>query len=408
MWGPNLIKKNFKIVRIFSRLNIGGPSYHVINLADRMQDYYFETTLVVGQTSNWEGNLISYAQTKKIQPVVLKCFSAAISPVNDLISFFKIFILLIKVKPDIVHTHTFKAGFIGRLAAFCALVPIRVHTYHGHLINNYWAGWKLWILKTIEKNLSRITDACIGVSPQVGADLIKAGVISASKMKTVSLGFDFSYLNDEIQAPSTIRKGLNIPQGDFVFGTACRLVPIKNISLLIESSVDILKEHKNSHLVIVGQGPEKKLLLEQANLLTAANETLLDRMHFLDWIIPFQRELKDFDFYVCCSKNEGTSVSVIEALIAEVPVVSTAVGGMPDLLNHGAYGELIPPGSAIDLTNSIRKEIASHHISKSQEKCEKLKSISQKITALYNEKTLAENTYAIYKDILIKKGLFKE
>lgn len=403
-----MTKKNFKIVRIFSRLNIGGPSYHVINLADRMQDYSFETTLVVGQTSKWEGDLISYAEKKAIKPVFLNCFSAAISPVNDVISFFKILILLIKVKPQIVHTHTFKAGLLGRIAALCAGVPVCVHTYHGHLLNNYWAGWKLWILKTIEKNLCRLTDACIGVSAQVGVDLVQAGIIPVSKMKTVSLGFDFSYLNEEIRAASTIRKRLKIPQGDFVFGTACRLVPIKNISLLIESSIEILKEYKNSHLVIVGQGPEKKALLELADSLTSSCKTIRDRMHFLDWIVPFQRELKDFDFYICCSKNEGTSVSVIEALIAEIPVVSTAVGGMPDLLNDGVFGELIPPNSAVDLTSSIRKEIASRTNSQLQERRERLKGTSQKIAALYNEKTLAENTYAVYKEILIKKGLFKK
>jgi glycosyltransferase involved in cell wall biosynthesis len=399
-----LKKKKFKVVRIFSRLNIGGPSYHVINLADRLQDYSCETTLVVGRTSEWEGNLISYAKTKKIQPIFINSFLAQISPLNDLISFFRILVLLLKIKPDIVHTHTFKAGLIGRIAAWISGVPILIHTYHGHLLNNYWSGWKLWILKTIESSLSKISDRCISVSTQVSQDLVLAGVVPEYKMKTVSLGFDFSYLKNELESDSTLRKKLQIPPDHFVFGTACRLVPIKNIQLLVEASVKCLTEFQNSHLVIVGQGPEKKNLIALAQALTQNEPNLLKRIHFMDWIVPFQRELKDFNFYVCCSKNEGTSVSVIEALIAQVPVVSTAVGGMPDLLNSGEYGELITPGSVDELSNAICKKILKFNDRSNLKETSNLEKISKEVSNLYSESHLAKNTFDIYRECLIEKG----
>lgn len=404
LWGFILTKKNLKIVRIFSRLNIGGPSFHVVNLADRMQDYNFETTLVVGKTEPWEGHLESYAQSKNVTPIFLNSFSAKISPVNDFVTFFKILFLLIQIKPDIVHTHTFKSGLLGRVAAFLARVPVRVHTYHGHLINNYWSGWKLWILKSIEKSLALITDMCLGVSPQVGTDLIAAGVISPDKMKTVSLGFDFSYLNKEMASSATIRKTLNIPHEDFVFGTACRFVPIKNIGLLIKSSVELLKNMSQAHLVLVGEGPEKESLIQLADQLTGNQPDIRRRIHFLNWIVPFQRELKDFNYYVCCSKNEGTSVSVIEALISKVPVVSTAVGGMPDLLKNGEYGELVKPDSIDELSQCLIRQAQRHFKLQSQENQLQLNRISEEVSSIYNEQTLAQNMYEIYKDILMSKG----
>ncbi len=346
--------------------------------------------------------MISYAHQKKIEPLFISTFCASISPLNDLISFFKIYFILRRIKPDIVHTHTFKAGLLGRIAAFFAQVPIRVHTYHGHLLNSYWSGWKLWTLKTIERNLGRITDACIGVSPKVSEDLIVAKVISREKMKTVILGFDFDYLKHEKNSPSTIRKQLAIPQTDFVFGTACRLVPIKNLSLLIEAGIPILISHPQSRLIIVGRGPEKEKLISLVQKLTESDQTLKSRIYFLDWIVPFQREYKDFDLYICSSLNEGTSVSVIEALVAEVPVISTAVGGMPDLLLDGKLGELVQTKSPSELTAAIERHIKQLS---SIEIKNRLKQISLEIEKKFSEQTLAEKTYQLYKDLLRLKGI---
>lgn len=398
-----MLKKKLKILRIFSRLNIGGPSYHVINLTDGLKDYNYETKLVVGQCAPWEGDLSFYAREKKVSPVVLPCFSYRISPLNDVITFFQLLFIILKEKPDVVHTHTFKAGALGRVAAFLGRTPVIVHTYHGHLLNNYWSGWKIFTLKSIEKALGALSDVCIGVSHQVSSDLINAGVVKKEKMKTVELGFDFNYLNHEMQSPSTLRKMLHIDRNQFVFGTACRLVPIKDIELLLRASVPALLETNNSHLVIVGQGPEKEFLIQLMHELTLSHEQIKSRIHFMNWITPFQRELKDFNLYICSSKNEGTSVSVIEAMIAKVPVISTSVGGMPDLLEHGKSGILLKTNGTDELTNEIVKAYDLFQNGKSSDV--DLHALKLKTQVRFGEARLSQEIDRIYADCFKAKGL---
>ncbi len=392
-----------KLVRLFSRLNIGGPSYHVVNLNQGLNKYGYESTLIVGRNADWEGNLISYAMTKEVKPYFINEFGATISIKADFISFLKLYFYLKKNKPIILHTHTFKAGLLGRLAGKLARVPIIVHTYHGHLLNNYWSGLKLLILKTIEKNLSFITDISIGVSDQVSIDLINAGIVKKEKMKTIELGFDFDYLEAEINSESTLRKKLNIPEDHFVFGSACRLVPIKNMEFLILSSIEILIKNPKMHLVIIGEGPDKLKIQTLRKEAVLKFPLLTNQIHLVDWIVPFQRELKDFNLYICCSKNEGTSVSVIEALISEVAVASTNVGGMPSLLNFGHFGDLFESENSTQLIDIINTKYNFFEMKEFDN--EKLKSISLSIKNRFNEKRLCYEMDMLYKNILIQKRI---
>lgn len=394
-------QKKYKVVRIFSRLNIGGPSFHVVNLTKGLVDFGFETDLILGRTNLWEGDLLSYAKTQKVQPIFIDEFGVKISPIKDLITFIKIFNFLRLNKPDILHTHTFKAGLLGRLAGLLSGVPIIIHTYHGHLLNSYWSGWKILTLKFIEGSLAKISDFCIGVSSKVSDDLVQANVVHQSKMKTVELGFDIQYLQQQMQASSTLRKKLNIPKNHFVFGSACRLVSIKNMELLLVASFDILKKYPNSHLVIIGQGPEKERLLFVKDSFIKAHPDQKSQIHFVDWLVPFQCEFKDFDLYICSSKNEGTSVSVIEAMIAEVPVISTCVGGMPDLLNNGELGVLIESENIIQLTQAIENQLLKNKLDQQKE----LKIISKSVTNRFSADRLCRDIVAIYKQALKNKKL---
>ena len=396
-----------KLVRLFSRLNIGGPSYHVVNLNQGLIEHGYDSNLVVGRTNPWEGNLVSYANEKNVQPYFINEFGATISVYNDFLTFIKLLVYFKKNKPTILHTHTFKAGLLGRIAGKLAGIPVIVHTYHGHLLNNYWSGLKLFILKTIEKNMSLITDVSIGVSAQVSADLVEAGIVLSSKMQTVELGFDFNYLQNEINAKSTLRKKLNIPVEHFVFGSACRLVPVKNMELLINSSINLLVENEKMHLIIVGEGPEKQKICSIKEKAEAKFPRLVKQIHLVDWIVPFQRELKDFDLYICSSRNEGTSVSVIEAMISEVAVASTQVGGMPSLLNDGEYGDLYQSENSVELISVIKKhyELFTTNDLVKEKQNEKLQKIALKIRNQFDVKRLCVETDIIYKNILLKKGL---
>lgn len=331
------MKSRKKIFRLFSRLNVGGPALHVVNLAAGLQKKGYETTLVVGLPDATEGSMEYYAHENDVDLLTLKSFRTSISPFNDFITVIKLYRLFRKEKPDIVHTHTFKAGLLGRLAAVLARVPIKVHTYHGHLLTGYANGYKIKILIFIEKMLGLFTNRLLTVSEQVAHDLTLSGIASSEKFSVVELGFDMPRLVSEIKMQPQLRQQLNISSDAKVVGIVGRLVPIKSVDLFLRALAPLLKTEKKLHLVIIGDGKERQSLEKLAR----SYDSNLKRIHFTGWRKPAATDLRDLDVCVCSSKNEGTSVAIIEAIVAGVPVVSTNVGGMHDLLDNGKWGVLV-------------------------------------------------------------------
>lgn len=330
-----------KIIRLFSRLNIGGPAIHVVNLCTGLQNFGYETTLVVGESNESEGSMDDFAVEKGVKLHAIRSFQAAPSPIKDLRAFFSITRLLWREKPDFVHTHTFKAGLLGRLAAILTGAPIVVHTYHGHLLNGYWGRIGTAVIRVVERFLARFTTQIITVSQQVADDLVAVGIVPREKIRVIELGFDVDGIQDLLLKPPTLRRDLGIAVSAQVVGIVGRLVPVKSVDLFLRSLVPLLDTNPDLHLVIVGDGTEGPSLKKQAAQLTSC-----ERLHFTGWRRPVVTDLPDLDLCICSSKNEGTSVSIIEAVMAGVPVISTQVGGMSDLLGHNRWGELVPYAEA--------------------------------------------------------------
>lgn len=327
------MKSGRKIVRLFSRLNVGGPAIHVVNLSRGLRSHGYETILAVGQPDAAEGSMENYALEQDVPLHFIPGFQAQISLFRDLRAAIAIFRLIRRERPAIVHTHTFKAGLLGRVAARLNGVPLVVHTYHGHLLHGYWTGWKSKFIVWLERFLNCFTDHVIAVSDRVGEDLIQAGIVKGERLHVVRLGFDVNRFRSQHALPSGLRQRLGIPREDTVVAIVGRLVPVKNVDLFLESLSPLLSKFAGLHLVIVGDGSERVRLEKRA--------TGQERIHFAGFIQPMGPEWKDIDLCVCTSRNEGTSVSVIEAVMAGVPVISTSVGGMPDLLENGLWGRLV-------------------------------------------------------------------
>jgi glycosyltransferase involved in cell wall biosynthesis len=376
-----------KIFRLFSRLNVGGPALHVVNLTAGLRSFGYETTLVVGSPDPSEGSMEYYARENHVDILRLPFFQAKLSLYKDMITLIELVKLFHKEKPDIVHTHTFKAGLLGRIAALIARVPMIVHTYHGHLLSGYTKGYKIRVLVFIERALGTFTDRLIAVSPQVSQDLNKASIAPAKKFSVIDLGFDMQRLLNEIELPSTLKKEFNIPPEAKVVGIVGRLVPVKSVDLFLHALGPLLLEKPDLHLIIIGNGKERAYLENVAR----SYDWNLQKIHFTGWRHPAAKDFRSLDICVCSSKNEGTSVSIIEALVAGVPVVSTDVGGMRDLLDNGRWGTLVP-GEALALRTAIKSVLenpqarsdarsAAHHFVKkfSTER------LNKNIDALYRE-----------------------
>jgi glycosyltransferase involved in cell wall biosynthesis len=335
------------VLRVVSRLNIGGPSLHVIHLSAGLVDRGFETRLVVGQTDEREGDFLDLAKARGVDLTIFSELGRAIRPLNDLRALFKLYRLMRKESPAIVHTHTAKAGVLGRIAAVMAGVPVVVHTYHGHVLSGYFHPLASAFFRRIEWALAPFTSVLLTVSESVKDDLVRLGVARASHVRVLPLGLDLEPLAGELPR-GALRKEAGWAGDARVVGIVGRLVPIKDLDTFIDAAVKVAATLDDVRFAVVGDGEER------ARLEARAASVLGDRIHFFGWRKDTAAVLGDLDLAVNTSLNEGTPVALIEALAAGRPVVATAVGGTPDLLEGGRFGALVPSRSPEETAVAIR------------------------------------------------------
>lgn len=336
-----------RVVRVFSRLNIGGPSVHVILLSAGLAPLGYETRLVVGRESPREGNMLSLAAEKSVVCEAMAGLGREIAPLSDLRALFGLVRLLRAWRPAIVHTHTAKAGFLGRLAARAAGVPVVVHTYHGHVLRGYFSPARTAFFRWLETRLASMADAIVAVSESVKDDLVGLGVAPADKIRVVALGLDLAHLAGELPR-GVLRREAGIAEGAPLVGMVGRLVPIKDVPIFLRAAAMVREKRKDVCFALVGDGAERPALEAECRALG-----LEAAVTFFGWRRDLAAVYGDLDVVVNASRNEGTPVALIEALAAAKPVVATRVGGTPDLLGGGERGTLVPPGEPAALAAAV-------------------------------------------------------
>lgn len=337
------------VMHVIARLNVGGPALQVILLTTRMAPPAFVSTLVCGHVGPHEGDMAYLAEAQGITPVYVPELGRELSPLRDVITLFKLWRLMRQMRPDVVHTHTAKAGFVGRVAAWLARVPVRVHTFHGHIFHGYFGPRKTAFFQTLERLTARLTDRLIAVSPLLKEELATTYRIAPSeKIVVAPEGPDLSRYLQTPRHLGTFRSQFGLPPAAPLIGIVGRLVPIKNHALFLQAAQRVRQSLPEAHFVIIGDGELREALSVQAQALGLGGAVTFTG--FLRDLCPVY---SDLDLVVISSNNEGTPVSIIEALAAGVPVVSTAVGGVPDLLDGGRFGTLVPPGDADALASAM-------------------------------------------------------
>ncbi len=324
-----------KVVRIIARLNIGGPAIQTIILTEGLKSPRFTTSLITGTVGPGEGEMTYLAREHGIQPVVISEMGREISLFDDVRAFVKLVKILRTIQPDIVHTHTAKAGTLGRLAAILSRVPIRVHTFHGHVFKGYFSSLKTQWFLLIERFLSRITDRILVLSARQREELINVYKIGPrKKFQIVPLGFDLTpFLKERSQ--HDLRLELGVSPAAFVIVFAGRLAPIKNPFLMVDAFERLntcLQGPEQSDaravmLMIVGGGDLYEVMKNRVQVKGLSSQAL-----FLKWRSDMAEMYSVSDVVVLTSFNEGTPVVLIEAMASEKPFVATEVGGVPDLM----------------------------------------------------------------------------
>lgn len=312
-----------KVVRIIGRMNGGGPARQVAFLQRSLRGS-FETILVVGTIDKGEEDM-RYLLEDSTGVVEIPSMSRSVRVWSDIVSLFAITRLLIREKPDIVHTHTAKAGVLGRIAALVTGVPIRVHTYHGNVFQGYFGKQTTRLIIAIERILNRLTTRVIAISQSQAEELVvKFRVARREQTIVVRNGFDLKARADLEDLRNVARRGLGINQDEFLVVWAGRLVAIKNVPLLLEV-VRQASRLSNLKFVVAGEGPFRDDIEQESS----SNKNL----QFVGWQRDMKTLLAAADAVLLTSRNEGTPAFLIEAMAAGKPFISTAVGGVRDLAN---------------------------------------------------------------------------
>jgi glycosyltransferase involved in cell wall biosynthesis len=335
-----------RVLRVIARLNIGGPAIHATLLHERLDQARFQSTLVTGTEEAAEGSYLAlHGRTTNLE--IIPDLGREIRPLRDVQTVRRLVALMRRVRPDIVHTHTAKAGAVGRAAARLAGVPHLVHTFHGHVLRGYFSPAKTAVYRAIEASLARRTDRLLAVTPRVRDELVALGVGRREQYQIVPLGFDLAPLLASERRRGELRAELGVGDAPLV-GIVARLVPIKAHDVFLATARLVHARVPAARFLVVGDG-ELRAALERD--VDAAG--LREAVRFLGWRGDIDRLYADLDVVVLTSRNEGSPVALIEAMAAGVPVVSTEVGGVADVVAHDTTGLLAPMDDAARLADHV-------------------------------------------------------
>jgi glycosyltransferase involved in cell wall biosynthesis len=343
-----------RILRIIARLNMGGPALHVAYLTAGLQERGYDTTLAAGSLARGEDSMAFVADELGVEVVRIDELGREISPLRDFVATIRLARLIRRERPQILHTHTAKAGTVGRVAALLAgsrRPPIVVHTFHGHVLRGYFGPLRSLFFRLLERRLASISTALVAVSPQVRDDLVALGVAPRDRFVVIRLGIEL----DERVAPEQngrleSRRYLGIPADRFAVGWIGRMTAVKRTDDVLVAFRRLRDSGVDACLCMVGDGPDRPQLERRAHELGVMRDTLF--LGYQEDVAPYYAA---FDTLVLPSGNEGTPVSAIEALAAGRPVVATRVGGVPDVVRDGEDGFLVEAGATDDLADRLER-----------------------------------------------------
>lgn len=350
------MSSDVRIARIITRLNIGGPAIQALTLSSSLGTHGFQTLLAHGQTDVGEGDMRSVLHSAPYESEYIASLGRPVRPARDLRALWAIYRMLGRFQPSIVHTHTAKAGTLGRLAMLAynqsggRKKAKAIHTYHGHVFEGYFRPTVASTFIAIERQLARHTDIIITISPRIRDDIVnRYGIGRPDQVRVVPLGFDLArFLDIDPSARAQARQELDLSPDAPVITTVGRLAPIKRHDLFLKMAAKLKDVHRDATFLIVGDGALRDALERQAADLGIAN-----RVRFLGWRGDLPTVYAATDLFALTSDNEGTPVALIEAIASGVASVSTDVGGVRDVIADQTSGLLIRAGDAEGLADAV-------------------------------------------------------
>ena len=348
-----------RVLRLVSRLIVGGPAHNVCLLTANLERREFTSWLACGRTAQDERTNFDLARAMGIEPICIDALRRRLG-LADTRALLQIRQLLIGIRPHLLHTHTAKAGGIGRIASLLGgwrpkQRPRLVHTFHGHVFDGYFGPYASRAIVMAERNLARLSDAIVVVSSSVKRDITeKYRVAAPAKVHVIPLGFDFEWTSRLASHRGWLRARLGISGDCTVIASIGRLTEVKNLPLALEGFSKFLDlPRRDARLVLFGDGALRPALEQLAYQMGIGAQ-----VHFAGWEMDRARIYSDLDLVCLSSLNEGTPVALIEAMAAGLPVVATDVGGVRDVVSDGLDGELVPSGNVEAFAAALGRVVA--------------------------------------------------
>ncbi len=315
-----------RVLQIIARLNVGGPALMAAVLNDELDSGRFDQRIVAGSIGEGEGDFVSM-RAPHMPVLKVRGLGRAPRPADDLRALIGLIDVIRRFRPHIVHTHTAKAGVLGRLAAWSCGVPATVHSFHGHLLHGYFSSAGRTAVVGVERMLARPTNRLVAVGDRVRIDLLAAGIGRPNQFVVVPPGTRLGPL----PPPSAARIKLGLRADSVVVTLVARLTPIKRPERFVQLAGALAGVHPNVEFVVAGGGELLQPLQDLATRLRAP-------VRFLGWMSDVETVYSASDVVVLTSDNEGMPVSLIEAALAGRPCVTTDVGGASEVVASGTTG----------------------------------------------------------------------
>jgi glycosyltransferase involved in cell wall biosynthesis len=392
------LSERTRILRVIARLNMGGPALHVAYLTKGLESRGYDTTLVAGRLARGEDTMSFVAEELGVEVVGLGELHREVSPFYDPVAVTRLVREIRRVRPHILHTHTAKAGAVGRAAALLAgdaRPPVVVHTFHGHVLRGYFDPIRTQLFRETERALARHTTRLIAVGPQVRDDLVELGVAPAEQFSVIRLGIDLESRVLTQDRRAEFRRLFGIPDERFVVGWIGRMTAIKRVPDILTSFKLLLDRGVDATLCLVGDGPDREPAELQAKELGIARHVIS---------LGYQRDVSPyyalFDAFVLPSANEGTPVVAIEALAAGRPVVATRVGGIPDVVTEGEDGFLVDVGDVNGIADALERLARDPELRRSFGEQGR-----ERVVPRYRVERLVDDIDELYRELLTQEGL---
>ncbi len=383
------LPQRVRVLRVIARLNVGGPAWNAVLLTSGTRARY-PTLLAVGSTGSHEADMSPLAQQHGVPLTRISGLGREVRLLGDLRAFWSLWRLCRRLRPEIIHTHTAKAGTLGRLAAWLAGVPIRVHTFHGHVFRGYFGRLRTAVYIVIERLLARMTTRIIAISDRQANELRHYLKVSRDKIAVIPLGFDLHRFVAADASAARHRFRERLGAGNRIVITMVgRLTAIKNHRLALQAFARVASSRPDVMLALVGGGEEESVLHRLSERLG-----IQDRVRFAGWWTDLEAVYYGSDIIALSSDNEGTPVCLIEALACKRPVVATNVGGVADVLQDGRLGSLTPMGDLDAFANALTRML---------DPAERTRSVSlaqESVVARYDVSRLIRDVENLYDRLL--------